>query len=87
MALNELVIHGWDLARATGQDYPCDEQTQRAAFGVVSQVATPEGTEGLFGPPVEVSPQRSLLDQAIGLSGRDPDWTPDRAAGDARRQP
>jgi uncharacterized protein (TIGR03086 family) len=86
VALNELVIHGWDLARATGQDYRCDRETEQAAFGVVSQFATPEGTEGLFGPPVEVPPQRSLLDRAVGLSGRDPDWTPDHAAGAVRRQ-
>jgi hypothetical protein len=24
VALDEVVLHGWDLARATGQDYRCD---------------------------------------------------------------
>jgi uncharacterized protein (TIGR03086 family) len=76
VALNELVIHGWDLARATGQEYRCDARTEQAAFGTVSEFATPEGTEGLFGPPVDVPADRPLLDRAVGLSGRDPGWVP-----------
>jgi uncharacterized protein (TIGR03086 family) len=80
VALNELVIHGWDLARATGQDFSCDEATAHAAFGHVAQFASPEGTEGLFGPAIEVPPDRPVLDRAVGLSGRDPDWTPRASA-------
>jgi uncharacterized protein (TIGR03086 family) len=76
VALNELVIHGWDLARATGQDLDCDPTTAEAAFAHVAQFASPEGTEGLFGPAIEVPADRPLLDRAVGLSGRDPDWTP-----------
>lgn len=76
VALNELVIHGWDLARATGQEFECDPRTADVTFAHVSEFASPEGTEGLFGPAIEVPADRPLLDRAIGLSGRDPDWTP-----------
>jgi hypothetical protein len=31
---------------------------------------------GPFGPVVAVPAYRPLLDQVIGLAGRDPDWTP-----------
>jgi len=31
---------------------------------------------GPFGPVVAVPADRPLLDQVIGLAGRDPDWTP-----------
>jgi uncharacterized protein (TIGR03086 family) len=77
VALNELVVHGWDLARATGQPYECDQATLEACHGFVSQFSGPgseEQREGLFGPVVDVPAHAPLLDQVIGLSGRDPRW-------------
>ncbi len=76
VALSELVLHGWDLARATGQDLACDPDTAQAVFRHVSEFASREGTPGLFGPMVDVPSDRPILDRAVGLSGRDPDWTP-----------
>ena len=32
MLIMEMVLHGWDIARATGQDYHCDEQLARASW-------------------------------------------------------
>lgn len=77
VALDELVVHGWDLARATGQAYAPDE----ASLGAAQAVLTPqEGDEssrgGLFGKVVAVPDDAPLLDRVIGLSGRDPGWTP-----------
>jgi uncharacterized protein (TIGR03086 family) len=80
VALDELVIHGWDVARASGQDYDCDPQSLEAVHGFVSQFSGPEreaAREGLFGPEVEVPEDAPLLDRVIGLTGRDPAWTPD----------
>ena len=57
VALDELVIHGWDVARATGQAYDCDPQSLEVAHGFVAQMAGPgqETTrEGRFGPVVPV---------------------------------
>ncbi|MFK4067728.1 TIGR03086 family metal-binding protein [Streptomyces sp. NPDC029674] len=75
VALDELVVHGWDLARATGQEYAPDEVSLEAAKALL----TPTGDEpgdggGLFGPPVAVPDGAPLLDRVIGLSGRDPHW-------------
>ena len=74
--LNELVIHGWDLARGTGQPYRADEASARAAveFLTLASAAAEPGQRGPFGPAVEVPPRASMLDRAVALSGRDPRW-------------
>ncbi|HLR96326.1 MAG TPA: TIGR03086 family metal-binding protein [Jiangellaceae bacterium] len=77
VALNELVLHGWDVARASGQPYDPDPHALQASMEFVSAMAAPDeaaGREGLFGPVVDVPADASLLDRVLGLSGRDPSW-------------
>ena len=79
VALDELVVHGWDVARATGQTYDCDAPSLEAVHDFVSQFSEPGQEEmraGLFGPVVEVPEDAPLLDRVIGLTGRDPAWSP-----------
>ncbi|MEE6257037.1 TIGR03086 family metal-binding protein [Plantactinospora sonchi] len=79
VALDELVLHGWDLARATGQPFNCDPVSTEAVLGFTTEAARPEnaaGRTGLFGPVVAVPPDAPALDRALGLAGRDPGWTP-----------
>lgn len=79
VALDELVIHGWDVARASGQEYDCDPQLLTAVHGFVAQFSEPgqeEQRQGLFGPVIDVAEDRPLLDRVIGLTGRDPAWSP-----------
>jgi uncharacterized protein (TIGR03086 family) len=74
---DELVLHGWDLARATGQGYEPDEAALRAAYGLLEGAAEQAGEgRGMFGPVVAVERDAPLLDRAVGLSGRTPDWRP-----------
>ncbi|MGP4002409.1 TIGR03086 family metal-binding protein [Streptomyces sp. 8N706] len=78
IALNELVIHGWDVARSSGLPYDCDPQALDASMEFVSLMAGPgeeAGREGLFGPVVDVPADAPLLDRVICLSGRNPAWT------------
>jgi uncharacterized protein (TIGR03086 family) len=76
VSLDELVLHGWDLARATGQAYDADLASVQACLGFVEAAARPEGVPGLFGPPIPVPQDAPVLDRLVGLSGRDPAWTP-----------
>lgn len=78
IALDEVVIHGWDLAVATGQPFDCASPLLEAVHGFVHSSAeqNPRGTPGLFGPPIAVPKDAPLLDQVIGLAGRDPMWQP-----------
>ncbi|MET7943386.1 TIGR03086 family metal-binding protein [Streptomyces sp. NPDC005302] len=74
---DELVVHGWDLARATGRSYVPDEAALQAAHTFLAAVAEdPTGGGGIFGPVVPVPDGAPFLDRVIGLSGRDPGWTP-----------
>ncbi|MEU2064445.1 TIGR03086 family metal-binding protein [Streptomyces sp. NPDC013455] len=71
----ELVIHGWDLARATGQEYAPDPAALDSALGfLLSATDDPDGGTGLFGPVVPVPRDAPPLDRAVGLSGRNPGW-------------
>jgi uncharacterized protein (TIGR03086 family) len=79
VALDEVVMHGWDLAKATGQPFRCDPASAEAVLQFTTVAAQPENAamrEGLFGPPVDVSDDAPAFDRALGLAGRDPGWTP-----------
>jgi uncharacterized protein (TIGR03086 family) len=79
VALEELVIHGWDVARATGQDFDGDDSTLEAVRGFLAQFAGPDQAElrgDAYGAPVDVSEAAPLLDRTVALSGRDPGWSP-----------
>ena len=82
---DDLVLHGWDLARATGQDDTMDpEDVERMWSGISSipaevmeQFRTPgafgPGVE-VFGPEVKVPESAPAQDRLLGLIGRDPGW-------------
>ena len=79
VALDEVVVHGWDAARASGQTYDADATSLDAVRSFVEQFAAPGQEamrEGMFGPVVEVPNDAPLLDRVIGLTGRDPAWSP-----------
>ena len=74
VAIDEVTVHGWDLARATGQEYRPDPAAVEACLGWVSAFDGP--TDGsLFGPPVDVPADAPALDRLLGGTGRDPAWT------------
>jgi uncharacterized protein (TIGR03086 family) len=77
IALNELVLHGWDIAKASGQPFDGESWSLQACLESLSAMYPPEQPDrrvGLFGPAVEVPADVSLVDQVVGLSGRDPAW-------------
>ncbi len=73
VALEELLVHGWDLAVATGQDAGYDGPGLDAVHDAVSSFRA-NGIEGLFGPEVRVPGDAPLFDRILGLTGRDPAW-------------
>jgi uncharacterized protein (TIGR03086 family) len=84
---DDLPQHGWDLARATGQDDTMDPEDVERLWSITTAIPpdlmekyrTPgafgAGVE-VFGPEVEVPEDAPLQDRLLGLIGRDPGWTP-----------
>jgi uncharacterized protein (TIGR03086 family) len=82
---DDLVVHGWDLARATGQDGTIDpvdvERLWSATTAIPAELMRRYRTPGAFGPGIEVyGPEvrvdetAPLQDRLLGLLGRDPAW-------------
>ncbi|MFC6082902.1 TIGR03086 family metal-binding protein [Sphaerisporangium aureirubrum] len=83
VALDEVVLHGWDLARATGQSFTCDPASTEAVLAFTAATAQPDqaaGREGLFGPVIEIPGDAPAFDRLLGFAGRDPGWRPAQAA-------
>ena len=76
--LNEVLIHGWDIAVATGQEYRPDPDTVRTCFefGVAFAKGAPEARDQMYGPVVPVPEDAPLFDRLLGQAGRDPGWAP-----------
>lgn len=79
----DLVLHGWDLARATGQDDTMDPDEVEVFLPGLQQLPPEMWIPDAFGPGVVVfgpefpvpadAPAQQRL---IGLIGRDPEWKP-----------
>lgn len=76
LVLSEFAVHGWDLARAVGSSYQCDDHVAEAVYGILAESAEHGRASGAFGPEVAVPATASTLDRTLGVSGRDPDWSP-----------
>jgi uncharacterized protein (TIGR03086 family) len=77
MNLMELVLHGWDLASATGQEFtvpePVAETVRTAVAGVAGMYRDYDG----FAAEVAVGADATALERALAMSGR----RADRSAG------
>jgi uncharacterized protein (TIGR03086 family) len=76
MILWEYQMHGWDLARATGQPWSPPAAAAQESLAFAPGMLTPEyqGDGKAFARPVSVPATAAPLDRLLGLSGRDPGW-------------
>ena len=69
--LNEALVHGWDLAVATGQDPEADPATVAFVWGSILRDLPAEGREHLpFAPPVEPAADAGPTERLANWSGR-----------------
>ena len=79
VALDEVVVHGWDIAKASGQPYDADPDHVEACMqtmGPQPGEERPVGDEVPFGRPVDVPADARPIDRRAAVRGRDPSWTP-----------
>ncbi|MGB3437519.1 MAG: TIGR03086 family metal-binding protein [Actinophytocola sp.] len=74
MIVGELVVHAWDLARATGQPLDLPDDLLTYVHDGVAAGADQGREMGLYGPEVPVPSDAPVLDRILGLTGRDPAW-------------
>jgi len=69
----DLVVHGWDLARATGQAATVDADLAAEALDISSDLLSPELRQtGVFGPEVPASQDDPLHERLMAFMGRRP---------------
>ncbi len=77
MALLDLTVHVWDLARATGREYRVDDAMAPVVEQLADAVAelAPTGRKmGAFGAEVPVAEGAPAFERLLARTGRDPHW-------------
>ncbi|MFF3288389.1 TIGR03086 family metal-binding protein [Streptomyces sp. NPDC003023] len=77
MALGDLTVHAWDLARATGQQYTPDPIVVGdvlVAFGELAPTGRRMGAFGAEFPLPADGVGASDFDRLLAVTGRDPGW-------------
>jgi uncharacterized protein (TIGR03086 family) len=69
----DILVHGWDLAKATGQPADLDDRLATHVMGFAEQaLATPESRAGRIGPVVSVPADAPLTSRLAAYLGRLP---------------
>jgi len=72
IAFSDQLLHGWDLARATGQDATMPEDLAEAAYSIIHGAFPEEQREGVFKPEVQVGDDASPQERLLAFTGRSP---------------
>lgn len=72
IAFVDQLVHGWDIAKATGQDATIPDELAQAAFQIVDGQLTDDRRATAFKPEVQVPDDASAQDKLIGYGGRQP---------------
>ncbi|WP_405613952.1 TIGR03086 family metal-binding protein [Streptomyces sp. NBC_01511] len=74
MVLGDLIVHAWDLARATGQPYEPDAAVVRMLGVEFAALAPTARSMGVFGEPFPVGEGATPFASLLAVTGRDPGW-------------
>jgi uncharacterized protein (TIGR03086 family) len=73
IAFSDQLLHGWDLARATGQDATMPEGLPEAAYEMIHGRFTEDQRKGVFKPEVEVAADSTAQERLLAYTGRRPE--------------
>ena len=71
-AFMDNVVHGWDLAKATGQNTDLNEAHSQIVHGAFAPMMDGMRQGGAFGPEVAVADEASIQNKLLGMMGRQP---------------
>ena len=72
IAFADQLLHGWDLARATGQDDTMPDGLAQAAYDTIHGRFTDEQRKGVFKPELPVGDDATPQQRLLAYTGRDP---------------
>ena len=75
MGYVEVILHGWDLARGTGQDVEFDDAAVERALEIMDEIGEQGRAGGAFGPEVQVPDDAEPFAKVLAKAGRDPGWS------------
>jgi uncharacterized protein (TIGR03086 family) len=71
--LEEVVVHNWDVAKATGQALTLDEEVTTIVYDFCRSIPLDTfRAHGAFGPEVPAAASAPSLDRLVALLGRHP---------------
>ncbi|MET1008177.1 MAG: TIGR03086 family metal-binding protein [Propionibacteriaceae bacterium] len=79
MALAEILLHGWDLARASDQRLTVSDEVGKELLRSIEETGELGRQMGAYGPEVAVDEKAGAFERALAASGRDPGWSPNTA--------
>jgi uncharacterized protein (TIGR03086 family) len=72
IAFSDQLLHGWDLARATGQDATMPDGLAEAAYDMLNGRLTDKQRKGAFKPAIDVPDDASPQEKLLAYTGRPP---------------
>ncbi len=64
------LVHGWDVAKATGQDTRLDPALAAACYPVAQELRAQFGEHGVFGEDLNTDPSADVQKKLLALLGR-----------------
>ncbi len=72
IAFADQLVHGWDVARSTGQDDTMPDGLAKAAYDVIHGRFTDEQRKGMFKPEVPLDGDSTPQQRLLAYTGRAP---------------
>jgi uncharacterized protein (TIGR03086 family) len=72
IAFADALLHGWDIAKATGQDARMPDELPGPALQAIHGRFTEEQRKGVFAPEIPVGDDASDQDRLLAYTGRTP---------------
>jgi len=75
ITLFEILVHGWDLAMATGQQLELSGELAEASLATAQRLCSqPARDAGAFGAEIIAPSESGPFERALALAGRDANW-------------